>query len=387
MRGLHISSRKNVKMSDAKVAANQQIGLKVLNRSELEDFIRSPEFEQLPAIPISKHRALSQIKNPRAADSDVLLILAYCGTEIVGYLGTMPDLVVISGKKYRCAALSCIWVKPEFRKRDVSIKLIGKAHDFYHLIIGTDYVPAIFKMYVRSGFFSHEYKLEGVRLYMRMDLHSILPPKKKVFKKIKPVLYVGDQVMNVFLDFRFLISKNRFTPKRLEYVKEVDDEAEKFISTLQDKQLFKRNREELNWIINNPWILTTPSRDDARYYFDSSDKSFEYRCIKLRDDHNELIAFLLLSKRNRVLRIPYCYMKPGAVAEVGNAIAYHIYKWKINTFVTQHPELTSYFLSHNIGQIFWKKSYRLYFLSKELDQLLKGIDYDLQDGDADAAFV
>jgi len=46
VRGLHISSRKNVKMSDAKVAANQQIGLKVLNRSGLEDFIRSPEFEQ-----------------------------------------------------------------------------------------------------------------------------------------------------------------------------------------------------------------------------------------------------------------------------------------------------------------------------------------------------
>jgi len=80
-------------------------------------------------------------------------------------------------------------------------------------------------------------------------------------------------------------------------------------------------------------------------------------------------------------------MKPGAVTEVGKAIAYHIYKWKINTFVTQHPELTSYFLSHNIGQIFRKRSHRLYFLSKELDQLLKGIDYDLQDGDADAAFV
>jgi len=80
-------------------------------------------------------------------------------------------------------------------------------------------------------------------------------------------------------------------------------------------------------------------------------------------------------------------MKPGAGTEVGKAIAYHIYKWKINTFVTQHPELTSYFLSHNIGQIFRKRSYRLYFLSKELDQLLKGIDYDLQDGDADAAFV
>ena len=363
------------------------IDLKALNRSGLEAFISSPEFEQLPAIPISRHRAHSQIKNPRAVDSDVLLILAYCGTEIVGYLGTMPDRVEISGKTYRCAVLSCIWVKPEFRKRDVSIKLIGKSHEFYDLIIGTDYVPAIFKMYVRSGFFGEEHKLEGVRLYMRMDLHSILPPKKKVFKKIKPLLYVGDQVMNVFLDFRFLISKNRFKPEKLEYVKEVDDEVENFISTLQQTQLFKRNREELNWIINNPWILTTPSPDDTRYYFDSSDKSFEYRCVKLRNNHNELIAFLLLSKRNRVLKIPYCYMKPGVITEAVNAIAYHIYKWKINTLVTQQPELTSFFLTHNIGQIFKKKSYRLYFLSKELDQLLRGIEYQVQDGDADAAFV
>jgi hypothetical protein len=363
------------------------IELKLLDKIQLEDFINSTEFKNLPSIPISRHRALSQIKNPRADSKDVLLIVAYCGTEIVGYLGTIPDAIFISEKEYKCAVLSCIWVKPELRKGDVSMNLLKKSHDLYKWIFGSDYVPATIKMYNRSGFFSHEMKVGGVRVYMRMDLHSILPPKKKFFKRIKPILLIGDKIANSLLDIRFKLFTNRLKTECFEYVKEVDDETSEFIGKLQEKQLFRRNREELNWIINNPWILTDPADNDPRYYFTSVENSFDYFCIKVRGHQNELIAFLILSKRNLVMKVPYCYLKADALETVVRILVHHIYKWKINTFVSHHPQLSQYFLKRNIGELFKKKGFRIYFFSKELHRIINNAEFQMQDGDADSAFI
>lgn len=363
------------------------IEIKIFDKTALEEFIDSAEFKSLSTIPISKHRAISHILNPRAENGDVRLIVAYAGDEIVGYLGTIPDKIFFANKEYKCAVLSCIWVKPELRKSDVSINLLRKSHELYQWIFGSDYVPATIKMYNRSGYFCHELKLDGVRVYMRMDLHSILPPKKKFFKRIKPVLHIGDKLLNGILDIRFPFLTIRRNPGNIEYVNNIDEETAKFISRWQGEQLFRRSGEELKWIIDYPWILTDSSYDDPRYYFTSVDKSFGYFCIKLRDEQGELIAFLILSKRNGVLKVPYCFLKPDALETVGKVIVYHIHKWRINTFITHHPKLSTYFLDHNIGQIFKKKAYRLYFFSKELHELIKNVDFELQDGDADSVFI
>jgi hypothetical protein len=364
----------------------EMIDIKVLDSAGLENFINSPEFQKLQAIPISRHRALSQIKNPRAASDDVLLILAYSGAVIIGYLGTIPDYLFIDGERHKCAVLSCIWVKPALRKSDVSMKLLAKSHELYPLIFGSDYVPATIKMYNRSEFFCQELKLDGARIYMRMDLHSILPPKKKFYKTIKPLLYATDILANSLLDIRFVISNHRKI-EGVEYVNDVDAETASFITTLQENQLFKRNKLELNWILHNPWIVEDASQDDRRYYFTSVEKVFRFICIKLRDESNEIVGFMILSRRNRVLKVPYCYLQPAAVEKAARVLTNHLYEWKINTFITHHPQLSEYFLTHNIGQLFKKKSSRLYLFSKELHQLMKNVRFELQDGDADAAFV
>ena len=364
------------------------IDFKLLNKAGLDNFINSPEFERLTTIPITRHRAISHINNPRADEDDILLMLAYIGPEMVGYAGLLPDLIYISGDQYKCGILSCFWVNPTQRRMGIASTLLKKSHELYERIIVSDYVPYTIGVYDRSGLFSKPKKSTGVRVYMRMDLHNILPPKTSFFQLIRPVLYVGDVFLNLFLDIRFLFYRNRLKDRNIEYISEIDDETSVFIYDLQQKDLFKRNRKELNWIIKYPWILPKykGDRDTSRYAFASTDKSFDYVCIKLRDEQDKLTAFILLTKRNRVLRTAYCYVLPHAVQMLADVIVDHIYKWRINTFISYHPELYPYFLRHNIGQVYKKTTQKPYLFSKELDQLLKNVSYELRDGDADSVF-
>jgi hypothetical protein len=76
------------------------IQLKTFNRKELEDFILSGSFQQYDFLPITRHRALSHIRNPKARDEDNLLILAFYEDKLVGYVGCFPDKFEIDGKKF-----------------------------------------------------------------------------------------------------------------------------------------------------------------------------------------------------------------------------------------------------------------------------------------------
>jgi hypothetical protein len=366
------------------------IQYKLLNKASLLDFVNSPEFEHMPFIPITRHRALSHINNPRADADDVLLVLAYSGNELAGYLGIIPDIIFTSsGQSHRCGVFSCIWVNPNSRGEGIALSLIEKAHEQYDKIIVAGPVPSTIPMYYRSNLFGEPLIRNGIRLYVRMDMHSILPPKRKLFQLIKPILHFGDAAMNLMLDTRFLFSKNIRSEVNVEYVTAVDDEAAKFIGAHEDKQLCRRGQTELNWIMKFPWVLVKqkPDRDSLRYFFTSSDTFFEVTCLKLRDNENKLTAFLMFTRRNKVLTLPYVYMVPGSSSSVAVVIIHHIYKWRINTFTTFHPDLCEYFASHKTGVIYKKILRRSYLISKELDLLLRKGDFKLQDGDADLAFT
>ncbi len=102
------------------------IQLKTFNRKELEDFVLSGAFQQYDFLPVTKHRALSQVKNPEASDEDTLLILAFCEDKLAGYVGCFPDGFKVNGEKISYAWLSTLYVNPEFRKERPAKKLLKK---------------------------------------------------------------------------------------------------------------------------------------------------------------------------------------------------------------------------------------------------------------------
>jgi len=87
------------------------IRIEILNKIQLKGYIDSPDFYHSDFVPISKHRAISHINNPRAGDDDILLLLAYEGDKLVGYLGVLPDFIYIDEKPNKIGWLSCIYVE------------------------------------------------------------------------------------------------------------------------------------------------------------------------------------------------------------------------------------------------------------------------------------
>ena len=101
--------------------------IRKLNRRGLKEFIESDEFEKMPHIPISRHRAYSQINNPRLKENDILLLISYHDGEMSGYLGALPDDILINNLNEHCAWMSCIWINPKMRGRNIAYTLVSEA--------------------------------------------------------------------------------------------------------------------------------------------------------------------------------------------------------------------------------------------------------------------
>jgi len=87
----------------------------LLNKNQLEAFIYSKEYDSLEHIPITRHRAIFQVNNPRAGDEDILLILALEESRLAGYLGVIPDYLYNQDQSHKVGWLSCNWGNSDYR--------------------------------------------------------------------------------------------------------------------------------------------------------------------------------------------------------------------------------------------------------------------------------
>ena len=180
------------------------IEIKALNRKGLLEYIANEQFGLGEHIAISRHRAKSQAVNPRAEESDILLLLAIENGILVGYLGILPDYLFASKAKHKVGWFSCLWVSPEARGKSISSLLMkaGLKH-WNHKILSADYVPFTKKIYDKTKAFGEQpFTKSGVRLYLRSDFYNLLPPKAKFFQHIKGILKIKDAFFNIFLDLK-----------------------------------------------------------------------------------------------------------------------------------------------------------------------------------------
>ena len=360
------------------------------NRQQLREFVSSDAYLALPDLPISMHRALAQVENPRVREEDVLLTIAWEQGELTGYLGLLPDTFFKEdGTIGHCAWLSCLWVHPDHRGKSLARKLINKAHELYdHRILLTEFAPETKAIYDKLGYFVDLHTQTGLRVYYRFDLHNILPPKKKIFKRLQPVLNLFDLGANVLVDMVSKLSKTKNALPEYEYYETIDTEIQVFLSGFQSKELFQRGKDDLNWIIKYPWVLAgKPDDMSRRYHFSSVDKSFDFISCKIYNTEHKLCAFLILSKRNRSLKIPCCYIKPGFEETTANVIDAHIQKWQINTLSIFHPQLVQYYRKSGSFSLLKKDLNRIYISSQTMANDLVQFNFQVQDGDGDSFFT
>ncbi len=367
------------------------IWIKPLNRAGLLAYLESEEYASSTFVPISRHRAHSHYHNPRVEEEDIIMILAYSEKVLVGYLGVLADWIFENdGSKHKCGWLSCMWIDPGYRGRGISKTLVANAFEFWDdNILVTEFTPAAKGLYDKIGRFRDLAVSSGTRLYFRFDLAKILPPKKPIYKGISGLLSILDIITNVPVDLRYLVNPSKPGGVTIEPIDHLDKEMTAFIEERKLNYLFRRGASEIEWTMKYPWVLSSPAPDQegSRYHFSSVARDFSFIPLELKNQDGLLLAFMLFAKRDRNLKLPYCYYENGAVGWILDTIKYFIKKWRINTFTVFHKELADGLMVNPTGAIYKKNVVRHYIISKNIRNVDEDRSHLIQDGDADCAFT
>ena len=362
-----------------------------LNKKELKQFIDSDEFHFMPVIPITKHRAVSHLSNPRASDDDVLLLLAVEENRLVGYLGILADFLYDGEAVYKAGWLSASWVDPTIRRQGIAGKLLREALDAWnnHILVA-DWVPNSFGVYQKSGAFTDLACREGIRAYLRFNLGEILLIKKTFFRKI--ILSAANGILNILNSPRLFYHSLIFRTDDDSYEKldKIDDESAAFMSQWKSSEMFRRSEKELSWILKYPWVLERSPEcpiPDKRFHFSSVCNEFRNEIIKIRNSRYEMIAFLMLTIRNKSLQIPYLYYHSDQVASVARFLYLYMYEKKIKGITLFDARLSDYILTNRTPFISKQKTKIPYIITENLAEKLTNDGMIIQDGDGERAFT
>lgn len=354
--------------------------LKSLNKKDLEQFIRSGEYESHDFLPITKHRALSQIQNPKAAEEDVLLTLAFENGKLAGYLGTLPDLLTVDSQTVKYAWLSTLYVNENFRGKKIAQQLLQKVFESYSgKIAVTEFTKEAESLYMKTGKFDYIHPKRGIRFYFRSDFENLIPRKRKGLSRFKPLFRAVDFLANGLVSVKNHLEK----PMRIHYETkaEVDEESTRFISRFRST----RTASELNLIIRNPWILEN-GKPLNNYLFSSYAEEFKYVWVKIYNDSGVLSACGLLQIRDGHLKIPYLF-RDGDQDGFVDFLKNFIIESKIKTLISYYTLLNEKLISQRFPKLH-KNAERRYVYHKELLQVLpENFDPHYQDGDGDPVFT
>ena len=367
-----------------------------LKGRELNDFINDPAFKNIKHLPISRHRAVSHISNPRKGDDDIILYIAQEGDQLIAYRTVYADYLYIGKNTIKAGWLSGNWVIPGKRRQGIASKLLQAAlNDWDNSIIFTNYAPESKAVYDKSGQFELVKSKNGIRGYMRFYLHYLLPPKSAFFKKIKGLLKFLDLVLNIFADSRILILRafRKTRQVQLEFLYHIDKESEVFIREWKQKELTRRNGDEMNYILQYPWVINAFMRDDvnSKYHFSALASPFFCIYLKIYDNNSQMIGFLMLTIKSKELKIPYLYYNVENESLIGGVITELMIRKKLNMCTIYHEAMAAYLRTHRTPFLWKKNIQQNYYATRPVaDVFFKSAGKDqiiFQDGDGDPAFV
>jgi GNAT superfamily N-acetyltransferase len=359
--------------------------IKTYTAAQLVAFTQSQQFSELKHLPVSKLRALSHLHNPRLDTETPIMYMAWVNNEVAGYRMVLCDTIFPNGQAQPVCWYSCVWVNPELRGIGIAKGLVNRClEDWGGRIFGADAVPKSRNLYLSTGLYKGELYLEGTRAYLRANFADIIIKKKPALSILQPLLVIGDSVLNLLVP-----SKAKNLSKGVEIVTSVDDKTEAFIKPYLDKLLFRRGKDDLNWISQYPWIRSgAPDQESRRYYFSSVAKRFEFVQWRLTNAEGSIVGYAMLSVRDGHLKTPYVFVEDAYVAVLAEAINSYMVSEKLEMLTTFHPGLAHYFKQHKRPYIFVKSIRREYFASNAVSRYVKmGAQPNICDGDGDQAFT
>lgn len=357
--------------------------IKSYNKKGLTDFINSDFFRNLSTIPISYHRAISQINNPHSSEDDILLWAAYDDESLIGYIGVLPDLISINEVQTKLYWVSCFWVDDKFRTKELASQLLYLLIKQYKTkLYITNYLFNLDKMYQALGIFSPTQYLIGKTFYRNLDFSDLILSRFPKVKKLIPAYKLIEKASNFVWDLLWFNKiKNQSTNHTIIESRDIDNELELFL-TNNKENTFHRSTAYFEWILNYPWILAGESDSESKkYYFSSKSQQFEYCALKIYNS-TKLIGFCFGKIRDSKLTFGYIYLPDNCINDVSLYILLFAKRNNILSVTCFDSRMISYFNTYK-GFIFKKIEKKPFIFPKKSDLNIN----ILQAGDGDSIFT
>jgi hypothetical protein len=365
--------------------------IKTFTVADLKTALVSEDFWLTKTLPITKHRALSYCRNPRAEEDDPVLLVAYQDIKVIGYLGILPDKIFVNDASYKLGWLTSWWVDPSCATAGVGAILLFKALNAYDQYVGVSgSSPKAIKALHASQKFMALKPLQGLDIRLRLNVTRDIPRRLPALKIFRVLFKVFDEMMGAVVNLRIFFWQQRNNPgQRLtfEYISTIDEQTDHFIQQHHQHDLTRKEKFDLSWIINYPWILSAPLKDTAskRYYFSSRADRFSCLGVKVFEHHNEMIGFFLLKVRDDRMSVVYSYFESRHAVSITAAVVQQALAMEVSILSLYGERLVTSF--SKLGCPCWsaKKKSREFSLSKAFADIPLA-NYRLQGGDGDLAF-
>lgn len=360
--------------------------------ADLAERLRSDNFWHGDVVPITKHRALSHIRNPRSSPEDVALLVAYDESKVIGYIGVLPDFVFLNGATQKIGWLTAWWVDSRPKYAGIGFALMAKASQLYRGEVGASgFSDDAKKVYEASKQFVTIAESVRIRAFLRSSMRELLPRKAPILNKAKGILAIFDYSINTFCNFRLQFWRWRFgigKTLRVEYIAEVDSQTANFIAQFQGHEICRRSASEMNWIAQHPWVLAAPiaKKGESAFYFSATARESICLMIKVFSADNIMIGFVMLRLIDGKLTIPFCYMPKQYANQMFRVIGEHAVALRAHTLTICRAELRESLTQLKFPCIARTKESRSWILGSVYGANFRG-EFEMQDGDGDCAFV
>jgi hypothetical protein len=348
---------------------------------------RGPWFAGDP-VPITRERALAQVNNPRAEDSDVVLFVAYDGDVVVAHLGIVPDLAFGGATERKIGWLTAWWANSDRKYSGAGMLLLMRAMALYKNGIGASgFSEDARKIYAATRKFTTIKELPGISAFTRFDAARMLPKRFPILVPVKSALKVCDSVANRFVGLRQALWKSKYripSDVRIEIATEMDAEAGHFVSQHNQNELARRGARELNWIGKYSWMTCVPPHEAPPFRFATTAGSCRSHHVKIRAAGGELVAVVMLTVIDEHLIIPSCH-HDGQEELVAKVICHQVVRQKVKRITTYRGDLVAEFLRMRFPWVWSSKKTRSWILSGP--GVAGESIYSVQDGDGDCAFT
>ena len=297
--------------------------LKIYTVKDLREWLENNHpAEGLSERVIAPTRAWAIIHNPYVKDDDAIVAAIFEDEQLAAYTASFPDMQ--DGQRIWWA--STLYCYPQFTGKGYGLIVVGSLMEAHE--------PEL--TYDRWG------AKETVEIFNHLGLQTTYTKRYHLTdKKIETTTIKGKmadcvQELNKFLHPWPKASESNYT---VQYVDVIDEEAYAFMQVHRRNDLWLREKEMLNWIVEYPFVKSGKRKvESGKCFFGDEARVYEYKVAKVYGGE-ELQGVYVLRQHDDELSVVYLYYTFEKREVVFDAIIDYVIANRPKSFVTENEYL------------------------------------------------